>query len=71
VQDARRRELAELAQLEPERARLQPELPGDRDEARERGPLERGGEAAAQLAQVGALPVVGRDHRQAGEAALG
>ena len=71
VQYARHAELAQFVQLQPQRTRRQVHLLGDADEVGQPRALQRHAEAAAQVDQVLAAAVVGGDHRQAGEPALG
>ncbi|HSN97266.1 MAG TPA: hypothetical protein VLS89_03175 [Candidatus Nanopelagicales bacterium] len=70
VQDARRYELWELVQLEPQRAGRQAERVCGTHEILEGRALLRHAEAAAQLYQTHTAPVIPDDHREAGEAAL-
>ena len=63
--------LPSAAELDAQRARREAELVGDAHQAAQRGAGEREREALAQAVQIDVVPVVARDHRDAGEPAFG
>ena len=71
VHDRRERQAAQVVQLETQRPARQMHLVGDLDETPERDALQRHGVTAPQCVQVNAMAMVGGDHGQAGEPALG
>jgi len=71
VQDRRQRDAAEPFGLEPQRAAAEIELPGDVHQVAQPRPLERKAEALAHGVEVDPVAMMPRDHRQAGQPALG
>ena len=71
VHDRRQGQPAQIVQLKAKRPAGQMHLVGDLDQTPERHALQRHRVAAPQRVQVNAMAMVGGDHGQTGEAALG
>jgi hypothetical protein len=70
VQDRRHAQLAEMRQLNAQRAACQLQMAGGLDERSEGHALQRHGVTPPQCVEIDAVPEIGGDHREAGDAAL-
>jgi hypothetical protein len=70
VQDAGRPQQADLVELKPHRPRGEADAVRHPDQVLQRRAAQREAEAPPERRRIGAVAVIARDHREAGEAAF-